>query len=125
MYKAKLLSLNDQDEYEVTLEINGIDLICFAVVCPYYVEAGKTYPVELTLYVLDGIVPKEAEEECYKIEKVDEKSFRYLLTGKLIGKRLDLGKLSIEDDEYFEGEYRFDGKFIQLDAHAIKVEFLR
>ncbi len=122
MYKAKLLSLNDLDEYEVTLEINGIDLICFAVIRRYHVKVNNFYPVELSLNILDGEFPKEIHEEYYKIEKVDEYG-KYILSGKLNGKRLDLGEISIEDD-YFEDMQEFDGKFIQLKVHAICVEFL-
>jgi hypothetical protein len=122
MYKAKLLSLNDLDEYEVTLEINGIDLICFVVICRYKIKENNFYPVELSLNILEGVLPKEIPEEYYKIKKVD-KYGKYILSGKLNGQRLDLGKILIEDN-YFEDMQEFDGKFIQLEVHAICVEFL-
>ncbi|MBQ4880116.1 hypothetical protein J8M21_23165 [Pseudoalteromonas luteoviolacea] len=50
-YNAKVLGLNSDIEEEVTLEVNGIELTCFAGVCPYKLTIGQEYPV--TFEMLD------------------------------------------------------------------------
>lgn len=62
MLKAKLTAMNDEDEYEVTLEVNGATLMCFAVVCPYKINVGEYYPVEFSLNMEDGIEPEVLEK---------------------------------------------------------------
>lgn len=122
MLKAKLLAMNDMDEYEVILEINGIRLMCFAVVCPYAIEIGKFYPIELSLNINDDFEPKELTKEAFSLKKVG-RGYEYVLRGKLTRNKLNVGAFSIQDD--FLNQFpTLEGKFIELEVNGIWVTFL-
>lgn len=122
MLKAKLIAMNDEDEYEVTLEINGATLMCFAVVCPYKINVGEYYSVEFSFNMEDGIEPEVLEKEAYGFEKND-RNYGYVLRGKLSKNKLDLGPFSIEDD-YLKQLSNLDGKYIQIAVQGLWVTFL-
>ena len=93
--KAKLIAMNDEDEYEVTLEVKGATLMCFAVVCPYRIDIGKYYPIEFSLNVQDGIEPKIPKDGTQGIEKIS-RGYEYILRGKLNNGKLDLGSFLLK-----------------------------
>jgi|LakMenEpi03Aug12_release.lakeMendotaPanAssembly.Ray.scaffolds.fasta_scaffold1132587_1 hypothetical protein len=122
MLKAKLIAMNEMDEYEVTLEINGATLICFAVVCPYKIELGKIYPIELSLSVSDELEPKELNEAVHGFKKIGSR-YKYLLCGELNVDKLNLDLFSIQDD--YLGQFpELDGKCIELEVQGLWVTFL-
>lgn len=122
MLKAKLIAMNDEDEYEVTLEINGATLMCFAVVCPYKINVGEYYPVEFSLNMDDGVEPEVLKKEAYGFEKTG-RGYGYVLRGKLSKNKLDLGPFSIDDD-YFKQLSNLGGKYIQIAVQGLWVTFL-
>lgn len=122
MLKAKLIAMSDVDEYEVTLEINGVILICFAVVCPYKIDIGKYYPVELSLKVSDEVEPVELNKEIYGFEKTGQ-GYGYVLRGKLSKNKLDLGAFSIEDD-FLKELSMLDGAYVEIAVQGLWVTFL-
>jgi hypothetical protein len=122
MLKAKLIAMNNEDEYEVTLEVNGVILMCFAVVCPYKINIGKYYPVEFSLNMKDGVKPEVLKKEAYGFEKT-ARGYGYVLRGKLSENKLDLGSFSIEDD-YLKQLAMLDGKYIEIAVQGLWVTFL-
>ena len=122
MLNATLIAISEMDEYEVTLEINGIRLLCFAVVCPYKTIIQNNYLVDLSLNVSDEVEPNKIENETYSIEKKGS-GYGYILRGKLLGNTLDLNFFSIQDD--YLGQFpRLNGRFVEIEVQGIWVTFL-
>lgn len=122
MLKAKLIAMNDLDEYEVTLEVKGVTLLCFAVVCPYKIEVGYYYPVEFSLKMDEKLEPKVLNETIHNLEKIGE-NYEYIVRGKLKGDTLDVGTFSIQDDNLNQFQI-LDGKYIELAILGLWVTFL-
>ena len=58
-YLAQIKRLSDDVEEEVVLRINGVELTCFATVCPYKIEEEASYQVELTAQVFNDYLVNE------------------------------------------------------------------
>lgn len=120
IYNAKVLGLNPDIEEEVTLEVNGIELTCFAGMCPYELNIGQEYPV--TFEMLDFELTKQESAEETSTTRVDS-TYAYKLLGRLNGGTIDAG-LKICDD-FLESDYAYlDGQFICLCVERLDVEFL-
>ena len=122
MLKAKLIAISEIDEYEVTLEINGAILLCFAVVCPYKIEVGKSYSIDFSLKVNENVEPKILNNELYSLKKIG-KGYGYILQGRLTDNKLDLGVFSIQD-EFLTQFPILNRKFIELEIQGLWVTFL-
>tara|TARA_Y100000588_G_scaffold311505_1_gene337582 strand:+ start:688 stop:1062 length:375 start_codon:yes stop_codon:yes gene_type:complete len=120
IYNAKVLGLNPDIEEEVTLEVNGIELTCFAGMCPYELNIGQEYPV--TFEMLDFELTEQESAEETSTTRVDS-TYAYKLLGRLNGGTIDAG-LKI-CDEFLESDYAYlDGQFICLCVERLDVEFL-
>ena len=120
---AKVIKLDQSIEEEVLLDIDGILITCFICLCPYKLEEGKMYPVELSFVFLDDEIFKEIDDEKYGLRKIDD-GFKYKLTGKVENHALDVGHgIRIEDEMFDEYTY-LDGRFIELLVDRISVEFI-
>ncbi|MBN3575903.1 hypothetical protein [Vibrio neptunius] len=119
-YNAKVLGLNPDIEEEVTLEVSGVELTCFAGVCPYELTIGQEYPV--TFDMLDFELSEQEDVEETSLKRVGN-TYAYELIGRLNGNAIDAGiKVS---NEFLESDYAYlDGKFICLNAERLDVEFL-
>lgn len=120
IYNAKVLGLNPDIEEEVTLEVNGIELTCFAGMCPYELNIGQEYPV--TFEMLDFELTEQESAEETSTTRVDS-TYAYKLLGRLNGGTIDAG-IKIWDD-FLESDYAYlDGQFICLCVERLDVEFL-
>ncbi|MDK9773526.1 hypothetical protein [Vibrio sp. B181a] len=120
IYNAKVLGLNPEIEEEVTIEVNGIELTCFAGMCPYELNIGQEYPV--TFEMLDFELTEQESAEETSTTRVDS-TYAYKLLGRLNGGTIDAG-LKICDD-FLESDYAYlDGQFICLCVERLDVEFL-
>ncbi|GLR04989.1 hypothetical protein [Vibrio hyugaensis] len=120
IYNAKVLGLNPDIEEEVTLEVNGVELTCFAGMCPYELNIGQEYPV--TFEMLDFELTEQESTEETSMTRVDS-TYAYKLLGRLNGNTIDAG-LKICDD-FLESDYAYlDGQFICLCVERLDVEFL-
>lgn len=54
-------------EEEVTLEIDGIQIVVFANVCPVELIVGEVYQIELDVTILDEFIIKQLDLEEYEI----------------------------------------------------------
>ncbi|MFT7723420.1 MAG: hypothetical protein QM788_11390 [Roseateles sp.] len=124
IYQAQVIKLNDDIEEEVALQINGVRLNCFASVCPYPIEEGKSYSVQLELVMLDDYEVMESPDDAAPAFVETGKGFAYLVQGKLNGRYFEAGGLVFED-EVLQTEFGYlDGKMVTVKADRIDVEFL-
>ncbi|MBW7473873.1 hypothetical protein K0T92_03880 [Paenibacillus oenotherae] len=120
-YLVLLEKLNPFIEEEVTIYTNDITLTGFSSVCPYPIEVGKHYKVELGLTILDEIKIKKLEKPIEELYQISD-GLAYLIRGKLTGNKLNAGVL-FEEDFLFEYSH-LDGEYIELYVDRISVEFL-
>lgn len=124
MYISKIKYLNPDVEEEVILLINGMEFTCFIVACPWPIEVGKFYKVELSLFVLNDfkIVEVDSEVEQSIAKKGD--GFAHILIGNLNGNALNVGGVTFEGD-MLQSEFGYlDGKKISCEVDRINVEFI-
>ncbi|WNJ95637.1 hypothetical protein RND59_00505 [Vibrio ruber] len=108
-------------EEEVLVSDGNTEFVVFANVCPYPLEIGKTYSVELNLVFLDELNYEELTELDENIERIDN-SFGYRIVGFLDkGVLFALGIPFVCDD--LDGMSYLYGKWIGLDVDRISAEF--
>lgn len=120
--KAILKSIDSDIEEQVTLIVNGIEVTCFAGVCPYELEIGNEYPVEFEMNVFDDYSVNQADSQDRLVTQIDN-GFAYLLSGKLDGNTVDCG-IPFEDDVLLSDFGYLDGKFVTFQVDRVDVEFL-
>jgi hypothetical protein len=122
IYNAKIKRIHDNVEEEVTLLIQGLELVCFASHCPYPIKEGATYPVSLSLEVLHSYEVTEAKVSVPSMKRIDQ-TFSHVVTGKLDGMTLDAGL--VFQDEIFLSDFGYlDGKMISVKIDRIDAEFV-
>ncbi|MDK1288392.1 hypothetical protein [Pseudoalteromonas umbrosa] len=90
-YNAKDLGLNPDIEEEITLEVNGFELTCFAGVCPYELTIGH-----VTFEVLDFELSEQRGLEKTSLKRVGN-TYAYELKDRSNGDLIEAGiKLSDE-----------------------------
>lgn len=62
--KTQVVALSEHVEEDATLLIDGTILNCFVSFCPYEIEVGKTYDVDLTINLSD-------DYEVIRVDTVD------------------------------------------------------
>ncbi|MGE3320500.1 MAG: hypothetical protein AB7I18_14515 [Candidatus Berkiella sp.] len=123
-YTAEVIRLNDDIEEEVVLRINGVELTCFASVCPYPIVERATYEVALIPVVFDDYSVREMSKDTHtSLVKVGN-GFAYELVGELAGGLLDIGCISLEDDVLLRDYGYLNGKIIAWMIDRIDVEFM-
>lgn len=119
---ARVEAMGGSVEEEVVLQIDGTALVCFAAFCPYAIEVGGRYPVELSLFAGDDLEVIEVEPNGTSIERVGN-GFAHVLTGALSGTTLAAGV--IFEDPAFETDYAWlDGRTVQVRVDRIDAAFL-
>lgn len=123
MYQAKLLKLDELIEEEVLVEINGLQFVGFASVCPYKLTLNKIYQVNLGLTFLDGPEIIVLDEAQHNLERID-KTYEYILCGQICGDSIDIGNgIKIQDDIFSENSY-LDKQYVKIKADRLSVEFI-
>ncbi|MGF6487362.1 hypothetical protein [Pseudomonas frederiksbergensis] len=118
---AKVLHISDTNEEHVTLLINEHIIDCFANSCPYEIEVGKTYNIELTMNLSDSYQIKKISCADALIEKIG--GYAYFLCGTLrSGVFESFTDLHDEDVHYDYPE--FNDQLIKLEVDRIDVNFL-
>lgn len=121
-YSALVQAIGDSVEEEVTLSLNGFEVICFAGVCPYDIREGEKYPVSFELMIFGDYEVKKLETESMGLERIGN-SFSYWINGLFEQGIIDCG-IQFEDDILLSDYGDLNGKFIQLKVDRIDVEFL-
>lgn len=119
---AKVIELGKCIEEEVVLDIGGVLLTCFICLCPYRIEEGKIYTIELSFVFLDDTIIKEIHDEKYEVQQIGD-SFKYKLTGKVENRSLVLSEVLQIRDELIDETY-LEEKFIELNVDRISVDFI-
>lgn len=123
-YVAEVVRLDDSIEEYALLNIEGVEVLCFADVCPYPIEIGEKYEVLLTLIIFDDYQIAECREcEDPKILN-DGTKFSSKLIGKLQGDKLVVGKIEFQDDIFLSDYSCFNDKFVVIEVDRIGAEFL-
>lgn len=119
---ATVKKIDEIVEEEVTLLIEGKEIVCFAGVCPYQIEVGGTYPVSLTLDVFEEYDVRPADEKLPSLERGGG-DFSYVITGKLMGDVLD-SEIKFRDDIFSTNFAYLSGRMISVKVDRINAEFL-
>lgn len=125
MYKyiAKVIRLNPEVEEEVTVDINGIEVTCFAGLCPYAIEVNKEYPVMFEFLDYELIEEgSDVEHENPYIKRLG-KGYSYELGGWLSGDVIDFG-IKIQEELLGIDHAYLDGKYIRLLIDRLDIEFM-
>lgn len=118
----RLKKIDDDIEEEVALGLNGVEVTCFAGICPYQIQEGKEYPVSFELVVFDDYWVEELSEEKVVLERIGN-TFSYWITGKLEGGVID-SVIQFEEEILLSDYGYLNGKFIRMKVDRIDVEFL-
>ncbi len=125
-YTAKVINMSPIIEEEVTLEINGIQIIAFANECPFELIVGEVYQIELDVTILDEFIIKQVNLEEYNIHQQNN-SFAYTLQGKLDIDEgtLEVGSITFEIDSEFLMDYGYlHEQYVQIGVDRLTVDFL-
>ncbi len=123
MFQAKLIRLNNIIEEEVTVEINNIQIVGFASVCPYKLDINTIYSVNIELTILDDIELVELDNSQYALERIGD-GYSYILCGQVCGNCIDVGHgIKIRDDMFNKISY-LDGHFIKIKVDRLSIEFI-
>lgn len=124
IYQALVLRVDEVIEEEVMLRFANHELTCFASVCPYPIDVGSSYPVELhPLVFADYSVTELADDTQPSVTRVNT-GFSYVVTGKLSGNNLESSGLVFEDEVLQRDFSYLDGKMIAMRVDRMDVEFL-
>ena len=119
--KAKVVALIEHIEEDVTLIIDGTTINCFASYCPYELEVGKTYDVELTLNLSENY-EIERTGETNTLIKHTNRGYSYVLYGDLHNEILmSFTSLNVEGVHYDHPEC--NDHFIKLKVERIDACF--
>ena len=119
--RARVLALNDQIQEDITLLIEGTIVNCFISYCPYEIEVGKSYDVELTLNFPDTCELERAEPSGLLVEKIAP-GYSYILYGELCDdKFFTFTSLSAQGIHYDHPE--FNEHFVKLRVERIDASF--
>lgn len=121
-YTALVKKIDDDIEEEVTLSINGFDVICFAGVCPYEIYEGKKYPVYFEMVFFDDYSVQESSKKISNLERIGN-GFSYWIVGKLKGDTID-SSIQFKDEILLSDYGYLNDKYIRIKADRIDVEFL-
>ncbi len=123
MYYALLKKIDAIVEEEVTLELDGKVITCFAGVCPYQIREGNRYPVSLKLEVFDDYLVEESSKDEAGLEKLGN-GFSYWVIGKLEGDVI-YSQFTFQDEVLLSDYGYLNGKYIRMKVDRIDVEFLK
>lgn len=119
---AKVLHISNANEEHVTLLIDGHTIDCFANSCPYAIEIGKTYNIELTIDLSDLYQIKKVSHTDHLIEK-NGQGYGYFLCGPL---RNDVFEsfTDLDNDDIHYDYPELNEHFIKIEANRINANFL-
>ena len=122
---AVVVRIDEDVEEVVQLQIFGVELVCFASVCPFPISKGGRYAVKLSIFTADDLQVKEASSG--ETEGLFQRgtSLAHIIVGRLHGARLSAGALDIRDEEFLTEFSYLDGALVKVDADRIDVEFVR
>ncbi|KAF2393771.1 hypothetical protein [Pseudomonas frederiksbergensis] len=119
---AKIINISDINEEHITLLIDGFVVECFVNSCPYAIQTGETYDIELSLDLLDTYTIKKAPDTNALIEKKPE-GYSYILSGTLRNDVFESFTAFFDEDVHYDHPDLND-HFICLEVNRINVSFV-
>ncbi|TFY92271.1 hypothetical protein DYL61_17515 [Pseudomonas nabeulensis] len=119
--KARILAFNEHVEEDVTLLVDGTVVNCFISYCPYEIEVGKFYDVELTMNLADDYELDPVEPSGLSAVKIDP-GFTYLLYGELYDDKF-LTFTSLNDEGIHYDHPDCNEHFVRLKVERIDASF--
>jgi hypothetical protein len=124
-YTAKLIELSPLIEEEALLEINGQRIVAFINNCPFEINKGEEYLIEIELATLDDFVISMTDSDEKGIEQIED-SFSHFIRGIL---NIDSGTIDagilFEIDKEFLFDYGYlHNQYVQLRVDRLSVDFI-
>jgi hypothetical protein len=119
--KARIVAINEHVEEDVTLLIEGTIVNCFISYCPYEIEVGKSYDVELTIKLSDDYEIERTEPNELHVEKIDH-GYSYFFYGELHNENF-LTFTSLHDEDIHYDHPECNEHFIKLRVERLDVSF--
>ncbi|MGG2134687.1 hypothetical protein AB1284_25870 [Bacillus sp. S2(2024)] len=123
-YIAYVEKIDELIEEEVTINISGVVFTGFSTVCPYKIEEGKSYPVNLDITVFDDIEINKGIDGVKNLKRIDN-SFKYRISGILNREFIDAGIIITDADENFLEYSEYFNKYVEIEVDRINIEFLK
>ncbi|AZF12858.1 hypothetical protein C4J93_4698 [Pseudomonas sp. R2-37-08W] len=119
--KAEVIAFNKHVEEDVTLLIEGTFINCFISYCPYELEVGKTYAVELTLNLSDDYEIERTVVSRPLVKRID-RGYAYVLYGYL-SNNMFVTFTSLHDEDIHYVHPECNEHFIKLKIERIDASF--
>ncbi|MBC2189431.1 hypothetical protein [Listeria booriae] len=122
LLNATIISFNPDIEEEIIVKINEIEVTCFIGYCPIKISLGESYPVEISLFVIDSLDVKPQSDGEKITELVKLENARYSLKGFLSPD----GNLNVGfdiKDEILEGYQFLFGQYVELEIDRLTIDF--
>jgi hypothetical protein len=125
IYRAKVVSLSDLIEEEVVLELCcSEEVTCFASYCPFSIEEGQAYLVELNLFSIDGFDLHEEEDRGFPPFSRVDSGFSYVVRGALNGGVLNAGGVLFDEERFLVDFEYLNGKYVSVRVDRINACFI-
>lgn len=122
-YYAKVIELNNDIDEEVLLSFGELELNCFITSCPYKINVGDIYLVNIDLTFLDSEVIKHQCSNEFALDRLED-SFSYEVKGFKINDKIIVNSLTFCDEIYAREFEYINLEFISMKPDRISVEFL-
>ncbi|MBP5959343.1 hypothetical protein ICA16_27060 [Pseudomonas anatoliensis] len=120
-YLAHIIEIDPYVEDLIVLRVNDVTFRGFASYCPFVVDVGKTYEVELEMVLPEELAISKIENEEERIEMLGN-GFSCEIHGRLEG---DIFKSFVEfSDQGLHYDYpHLNEQFVKITAERIDVSF--
>lgn len=121
-YYAKIISLNEYIEEEVTLSFGEYEICCFINEFTASLRVDDTHLVELGLMFLDNVKIEPSKDKNTSI-KQQKNTFSYEINGYLVEDKIFLSNLVFQDELLCEYSY-LENEYVKIYPDRITVSFL-
>lgn len=121
-YLATVKKLDPNLEEEVTIVVEGIEILGFATICPYPIYEGNQYPVTIGLTVLDEFDVKQISSNVKEIIRISD-GFATIIRGVLEEDGFVDAGIKIQDELLKEYAY-LAGEYVEFRVDRVSIEFL-
>ncbi|MGF6647347.1 hypothetical protein [Paraburkholderia sp. GAS82] len=122
-YSAFITDISQDIEGEVTLLVNGLELICFSNMPPALDSIGTECEIEFLPMVFGEYDVREIPDASAPLVQRIENSFSYVVQGRLDVGRVKAGSITFED-EVLQSEFGYlDGKMVAWKIERLDVDF--
>lgn len=122
-YYAKIVSLNNDDENEITILLGDTYLTCFIESSHSSLKIGDIKLIEIILYFIneDDIELTENSKKCFDINHLV--GYSYEMKGYLLDNKFIVKNIVIQDDIFFSYAYYGDS-FVNLKIDRLGIVIL-